>query len=46
MACASSVVELWFAAADFPKGAVGADVVTKAAFLALLFDLWLRQVIR
>ena len=29
-ACASSVVELWFAAADFPKGAVGADVVTKA----------------
>jgi len=46
MACASSVVELWFAAADFPKGAVGADVVTKAALLALLLDLWLRQVIR
>jgi hypothetical protein len=34
-ACASSVVELWFAAADFPKDAVGADVVTKAALLAL-----------
>ena len=29
-ACASSVVELWFVAADFPKGALGADVVTKA----------------
>jgi hypothetical protein len=29
-ACASSVVELWFAAADFPKGALGPDVVTKA----------------
>ena len=38
-ACPSSVVELWFAVADFPKGAVGADVVTKAALLALLFDL-------
>src|SRR5207247_5516512 len=36
---ASSVVELWFAAADFPKGAVGADVVTGAALIALLFDL-------
>ena len=30
LACASSVVELWFAVADFPKGALGADVVTKA----------------
>jgi hypothetical protein len=38
-ACASSVVELWFAIADFPKGAVGADVVTKAALVALLLDL-------
>jgi hypothetical protein len=38
-ACASSVIELWFAVADFPKGAVGADVVTKAALLALLLDL-------
>jgi hypothetical protein len=38
-ACASSVVELWFAVADFPKGALGADVVTKAALLALLLDL-------
>jgi hypothetical protein len=37
--CGSSVVELWFAAADFPKGAVGADVVTKAALVALLLDL-------
>jgi hypothetical protein len=36
---ASSVVELWFPVADFPKGAVGADVVTKAALLALLLDL-------
>jgi len=42
----SSVVELWFAVADFPKGAIGADVVTKAALLALLLDLWLRHVIR
>ena len=39
--CGSSVVELWFAAADFPKSAVGADVVAKAALLALLRDLWL-----
>ncbi len=38
-ACASGVVELWFAVADFPKGALGADVVTKAALLALLLDL-------
>ena len=45
-ACASSVVELWFAVTDFPKGAVGADVVAKAALLALLLDLWLRYVIR
>lgn len=36
---ASSVVELWFAVADFPKGALGANVVTKPALLALLFDL-------
>jgi hypothetical protein len=35
-ACASSVVELWFAVADFPKGVVGADVVAKAALLTLL----------
>jgi hypothetical protein len=28
-ACASSVVELWFAVADFPKGAVGADEESK-----------------
>jgi hypothetical protein len=33
---ASSVVELWFAVADFPKCDVGADVATKAALLALL----------
>ena len=25
--------------ADFPKGALGADVMTEAAFLALLLDL-------
>ena len=29
-AYALSVVELWFATADFPKGALGAEVVTKA----------------
>ena len=29
-ACASSVVELWFAVADIPKRAVGPGVVTKA----------------
>jgi len=46
MVCASSVVELWFAAADFPKRAMALDVVAKAALLALLFDLWLRHVIR
>jgi hypothetical protein len=27
---ALSVVELWFAAADFPKRALGSDVVTEA----------------
>jgi len=41
----SSGVELWFAAADFPKGAGGPDVVTKAALLTLLLDLLLRHVI-
>src|SRR5438128_7200148 len=40
-ACASSVVELWFAVADLPKGAVGAHVVAKAAFAALLLNLQL-----
>jgi hypothetical protein len=37
-----SVVELWFANADFPKKTVGANVVTRAALLAL----WLRHGIR
>jgi hypothetical protein len=37
----SSVVELRFALADLPKGAVGAHVVTEATLAALLLDLQL-----
>jgi hypothetical protein len=39
LTCCLGLVELWFAAADFSKLAVGANVVTEPAFLALLFDL-------